>query len=805
MIRSRCFSAVCFLGIIFAVITCFPGISFSFALPDTGQTLCYDSDGNVIDCAGTGQDGEYNINPLSYTDNGDGTVTDNNTGLIWQQEDDGITYNWYQASGIYDVRWNPDIQDVCGSLDLGGFSDWRLPTKKELISIVDYNIPYPGPTIDSTYFPNTKSSYYWSSTIWPAGPEYTWTTHFKGGDTRLHDHDTIYDCLYVRCVRGKEIDAPNFVDNGDGTVTDNITGLMWQQQEPGNMFWDIALSYCEGLSLGGYSDWRLPNIRELQSITDDTKLNPAINTDYFPNTKSSESGILDNYWSSTSFAVAPSCGWYLRFSNGSIIYDNEKEHAYYVRCARGISATNAFTLTVIANPEDGGTIASTPAGLSCSGNTCQRSFGEGSAVTLTANPNGGWKFDYWDDGTTCYFQNPLTVTMDGDKTITAYFSWNEKILLKAADATPLGSRTPLILVHGNNLETDKWLGWREYLRKFRDDRSFQQRYKVYLLSWDSEQSNAYNGLAMGYLIDSLLELNNKDITVLAHSRGGIIARYFMNQYTMKRGNRESQLGGEKVKWLVTLATPHRGSPGADPIWVAISFDFNFLDQIELSLSSIYFAEPLLPIFPRLYDPVSYQQLLWDDVDNQLTNEPVCYNPALFNETEQCTPLMSKTILNSLSSFNQDEQYPKKIIAYGGNNYSRNVNRRMMFMLSVPLLNLEPLLLALSNHERLNLATVLMERMPIIPPDHVRVPDNPKRPFKANDGMVPLTSALFLKPGASDLFRFNGNELDYNKTLLRLSFCQIAECNVVDRTIDHLGFLDDGKFISSIIWKLKNLQ
>jgi len=139
---------------------CFVAPSDAFKFPDTGQTTCYDLVGNVISCPAPGQplaqDGSYNMNPLSYTDNGNGTVTDNNTGLMWQKEDDGAAYNWYQASGTFDATYNPSSQSVCGSLTLGGYSDWRLPAKKELMTIVNYGIPYPGPTIDTTYFPNTK-------------------------------------------------------------------------------------------------------------------------------------------------------------------------------------------------------------------------------------------------------------------------------------------------------------------------------------------------------------------------------------------------------------------------------------------------------------------------------------------------------------------------------------------------------------------------------------------------------------------------------------------------------------------------
>jgi len=138
----------------------------AFKLPDTGQTKCYQGVNPYaeISCEGTGQDGEYTINPLSYTDNGNGTVTDNNTGLVWQKEDDGVIYNWYEAAGIFDAVYNPTSMNICGELRTGGYSDWRLPSKKELGSILNYDIPYPtGPTIDPV-FTNTVAALYWTST-----------------------------------------------------------------------------------------------------------------------------------------------------------------------------------------------------------------------------------------------------------------------------------------------------------------------------------------------------------------------------------------------------------------------------------------------------------------------------------------------------------------------------------------------------------------------------------------------------------------------------------------------------------------
>jgi hypothetical protein len=187
--------------------------SAAFRLPDTGQTKCYQavSPYAEIPCAGTGQDGAYSINPMSYTDNGgNGTVTDNNTGLVWQKCSAGLnndstcsgsisTYNWYQASGTYDATYNASSQNVCGALSLGGQTDWRLPTKKELMSIVDYSIPYPSPTIKTAYFPNTGASYYWSSTTVAGFPGSAWFVGFYSGYVYGSDK---YGDYYVRCVRG---------------------------------------------------------------------------------------------------------------------------------------------------------------------------------------------------------------------------------------------------------------------------------------------------------------------------------------------------------------------------------------------------------------------------------------------------------------------------------------------------------------------------------------------------------------------------------------------------------------------------
>lgn len=117
------------------------------------------------------------------------------------------------------------------------------------------------------------------------------------------------------------------VDNGDGTVTDTVTGLMWQQGEAGAMNWQNALIYCEDLALAGYDDWRLPNRNELQTLVDYAEFNPAIDIVRFP-------GAMSSYYcSSTTYAYNTGYAWLVYFGNGHV-YSVHKSGSYYVRAVR---------------------------------------------------------------------------------------------------------------------------------------------------------------------------------------------------------------------------------------------------------------------------------------------------------------------------------------------------------------------------------------------------------------------------------------------------------------------------------------
>jgi hypothetical protein len=122
-------------------------------------------------------------NPESYSDNGDGTVTDNVTGLMWQQIVSTDTYTWADA-----VR-------LCPTLTLAGHDDWRLPSRIELVSIVDDSLT--DATTDSATFPDTPAGYFWTSSRLAGSLTDAWTVVFNGGTYAV----LMSDASYVRCVR----------------------------------------------------------------------------------------------------------------------------------------------------------------------------------------------------------------------------------------------------------------------------------------------------------------------------------------------------------------------------------------------------------------------------------------------------------------------------------------------------------------------------------------------------------------------------------------------------------------------------
>ncbi len=187
---------------IFGVTGTLSGGGGAAGLPKTMQTTCWDDAGSPISCAGTGQDGEYQKNlPTSgarFTDNADGTISDNGTGLMWKKCNEGqsgtdctIPHPWATP---YD--WTPALA-VCEADTTAGHTDWRLPNQMELISLLDYSITDSfANLIDPTFFPNAGRDV-WSSTSLASSPTRAWWVGF-GGYT---DWSAKNGGNYVRCVR----------------------------------------------------------------------------------------------------------------------------------------------------------------------------------------------------------------------------------------------------------------------------------------------------------------------------------------------------------------------------------------------------------------------------------------------------------------------------------------------------------------------------------------------------------------------------------------------------------------------------
>ena len=288
-------------------------------LPDTGQTGSYTST--------FGEDNDYNINVPSYINNGNSTITDNITGLMWQQADGGEMT--IENAIIY-----------AGNLVLGGFSDWRLPTPIESFSIINHQNNNPAV---SNVFTASAAEYWWTNKFQVGDATKVWSTNAGGGIGNHSKLETIsaggvkkFHAKAVRDVTTPTTISNHFTDNGNGTITDNLTQLVWQKVSNPNLFtWENALVYAEGLNLATASDWRLPNIKELQSLNDETVSNPSVNTTFFPTIG------VHNYWSSTSLPNQTPKAWYWSTIFGVTTYDT-KTNTNFVICVRGIPVVLAI-------------------------------------------------------------------------------------------------------------------------------------------------------------------------------------------------------------------------------------------------------------------------------------------------------------------------------------------------------------------------------------------------------------------------------------------------------------------------------
>lgn len=321
----------------------------------TGQTACWNTAGATVACAGTGQDGELQRGVAwpdpRFLDNGDGTVTDEATGLVWLQDADCLSGPIVLDELITQVQAleAPD----CGLTDGSQAGDWRLPNVNELITLVDYGTSSPA-LPPGHPFANVRNAYYASSTaVVQSNGTYGGLAHVRlfnsqvtagsidgvllvrgggstsvpaTGDQACWDY-TVSTATTKPCAgsgqdgerqAGASWPSPRFTSNGDGTVTDRLTQLVWLRDPNclGEITWDQALAGAQTLADGHVAcnlndgssagDWRLPNVRELLSMLA-----------YIPRQWDYRPGFpfpsmpTDPFWTSTSFLDDPSKAWTL--------------------------------------------------------------------------------------------------------------------------------------------------------------------------------------------------------------------------------------------------------------------------------------------------------------------------------------------------------------------------------------------------------------------------------------------------------------------------------------------------------------
>ena len=302
--------------------------TISYPVVDTGVFDLFSDKDNLENLEADqdfyGQDGQIMGYQPNYSDKGDGTIEDLVTGLMWQKTmDQKMTLD---EAFLY-----------ANESRLGGYDDWRIPTIKELFSLILFTGKSGGQVsketyIDTEYFDQPLGNVdigereidaqVWSSTTYVAttmhGDKAVFGVNFIDGRIKAYPYEKAVNTEknkgYFRVERGNEAYGQNiFVNNNDGTISDLATGLMWQISDDGQTRnWQEALAYSQDLELAGYTDWRLPNIKELQSIVDYTKSlkttnSPAIDDQFFLTSFVDLKGEVNYgyYWSSTSHLDGP--------------------------------------------------------------------------------------------------------------------------------------------------------------------------------------------------------------------------------------------------------------------------------------------------------------------------------------------------------------------------------------------------------------------------------------------------------------------------------------------------------------------
>jgi Protein of unknown function (DUF1566)/Carboxypeptidase regulatory-like domain len=321
------------------------------SLPRTGQTSSYVSGDDYSALSGVAWPG------TRFTDNADGTVTDHLTGLVWLKNAACFSpTNWSAAL----TAANQLVSGTCGLSDGSTASQWRMPNVNELESLVD--VSQTSPAVSAGHPFSGIATAYWSSTTYTASSSNAMVIRFTDGrwingpdGGENNDKATSNNSLWAvksggsgaiqllatgvyagvggasfgthddaSLQLGVPLTSPRFIDNGDGTVSDTVTGLLWLKQADCiiNLSWSAAISAVNTLANGrcGLSDgstagqWRMPNRTEMLSLSDRAPTFPQ--ADYFKGIYPAAGPVIFTnfvtsvyYWTSTTEAADTTQAW----------------------------------------------------------------------------------------------------------------------------------------------------------------------------------------------------------------------------------------------------------------------------------------------------------------------------------------------------------------------------------------------------------------------------------------------------------------------------------------------------------------
>ena len=314
------------------------------ALLQTGQTTCHDAMGRTIACGGSGQDADFRSGvpwPTPRFEAIGGVVLDRLTRLAWTKDANlgEFPLSWQEALD-YIATMNRDRAH--------GFSDWRLPNRRELRSLMSYQTRKPA-LPEGHPFVNVISGWYWTSTTAAINTAYAWYIHTEGArmfygqkeerylfwPVREHGDTILLATGQTRCYDSKGQAIPCAGSGQDGAfrsgapwpeprfekagslAVDRLTDLCWRSSANltgGLATWEQALEAIAGLNrqFGVAHSWRLPNINELESLVDCGAHSPSLPQGH------PFSEVGEGYWSSTTSMFEPDCAWALYLTKGAI-------------------------------------------------------------------------------------------------------------------------------------------------------------------------------------------------------------------------------------------------------------------------------------------------------------------------------------------------------------------------------------------------------------------------------------------------------------------------------------------------------